>query len=129
MNLHKYIKENSINDNYKTLFITKAGVSVLEGIDDRHSLPLHSNIPNAVYGVLAQDETYLTEIRIYDENGDIIIELANHPKPITNTDIDYVCMLHYHTYKERIRQPGKRIKQHPEIENKYYDYIQELIEL
>lgn len=129
MNSSKEIQENIIEDKYKKLFVTKAGVSVLEGIDEKLSLPLHSNIPNAIYGILAQDETYLTEIRFYDEQGNIIIELANHPKSITVTDISHMCILHYHTYQGRKRQPGKRIKEHPEIETKYYNYIQELIEL
>ena len=75
------------------------GVKVLKGIQGHHKLPEESWKSRA-YIRLKNDKFY--EMRFYDNNHKLKLEIAYHPKP--NLTGHYKSVLHYHWYNK----DGKR---------------------
>lgn len=92
-------KGRTTTDEYVTKFITKEGIKVLEGVGrENHSLPKFAHTTTSIYGKLSTDGNYLKEIRFFDKNGKVIIELTNHPEPKLNNGGRRKNVLHYHIY-------------------------------
>lgn len=74
------------------------GVKVLEGNNGEHSLPECSHSSEA-YIKLKSDGTF-HEMRIYDENHVLKMEIAYHPEKSLTGD-NHTPIMHYHTYDDR----------------------------
>ena len=74
---------NPVNYTYKTVGYIE-GVKVLEGTNGKHSLP------NGTFH----------EMRIYDKDHTLVMEIAYHPEK-TLTGDGRTPVLHYHLYDER----------------------------
>lgn len=111
---------------YKTVSITNTGAKILEGYDKQHhSLPDYSHTPNSVYVKLKKDGKTLHELRIYDSNGNPVIEIAYHPEPAINNG-SYDDVVHFHFFKKNLdRVLGGRVRDYPDIKEKYAKYLKE----
>lgn len=74
------------------------GIKVLKGLNGKHGLPESSHSSNA-YIKLKPDGTF-HEMRIYDNNHTLFIEIAYHPEK-SLTGNNHTPVLHYHIYDER----------------------------
>ncbi len=74
------------------------GIKVLKGLNGKHGLPESSHSSNA-YIKLKPDGTF-HEMRIYDNNHTLCIEIAYHPEK-SLTGNNHTPVLHYHIYDER----------------------------
>lgn len=117
---------NNVEFTYKTVGMIE-GVKVLEGLNGKHGLPESSHSSNA-YIKLKPDGTF-HEMRIYDKNHILRIEIAYHPeKDLTG---DYVTpVLHYHIYDKRFSKdpkgPFARTKARPmtsKMKKRYWKYF------
>lgn len=72
-------------------------VKVLKGINGEHSLPESSHSSGA-YIKLKSDGTF-HEMRIYDENHILKMEIAYHPEKSLTGD-NHTPIMHYHTYDD-----------------------------
>lgn len=73
------------------------GVKVLEGTGNSHGLPESSHSSTA-YIKLKPDKTF-HEMRLYDKNHLLYMEIAYHPEPrLTGNNAP---VLHYHLYDSR----------------------------
>lgn len=111
---------------YKTVDYIE-GVKVLQGLNGKHGLPESSHSNNA-YIKLKPDGTF-HEMRIYDDNHALIMEIAYHPEK-SLTGNNHTPVLHYHTYDERfsrnatgpfMRSPAKPLSD--EMKRKYKKYF------
>ena len=110
---------------YKTNKVTSHGVKILEGYGNNHSLPDYAHTPNSIYAKLKKDKKTLHEMRFYDEKGYPIIEIAYHPEPPINNG-SKAPVVHFHMLDERLNRYYKdTIKNHPDIKEKYLDYLKE----
>lgn len=91
----------------------------------RHGLPDYSHTPNRNYIKLSHDNI-LRELRQYDENGHLIMEIAYHSEKSLNKDLSKP-VLHFHTYDQNLNRslPILLAKDNP-IYKKYYKYLKEL---
>ena len=87
----------NVDYTYKTVDYIE-GVKVLQGLNGKHGLPESSHSNNA-YIKLKPDGTF-HEMRIYDDNHALIMEIAYHPEK-SLTGNNHTPVLHYHTYDER----------------------------
>ncbi len=103
------------------------GIKVLQGTGGKHALPESSHSSEA-YIKLKPDGTF-HEMRIYDKNHVLTMEIAYHPeKPLTGDN--HTNILHYHTYDERFSKNANgeffRSQAHPltkEMFEKYKKYF------
>ena len=77
------------------------GVKVLEGIAGKHGLPESARSSNA-YIKLSPNDIF-REMRFYDENHMLIMEIAYHPEK-SLTGNNHTPVLHYHIYDKRFSQ-------------------------
>lgn len=113
-------------DEYETLSEIGEDIKILSGLGDNHSLPDFAHSPNSVYAKMKFDGKTLHEMRIYDKNGNIIIEIAYHPEPNINNGDRQSNIVHFHLYDGLKRLPAMRMDEHPEIKEKYAKYLKEL---
>ncbi len=74
------------------------GIKILKGTNGKHGLPESSHSSDA-YIKLKPDGTF-HEMRIYDKNHILCMEIAYHPEKSLTGD-NHTPVLHYHTYDER----------------------------
>jgi len=93
------------------------GIKVLEGILGHHKLPEESRTSNA-YIRLKDNKFY--EMRFYDSNHKLKLEIAYHPKPkLTGHNMP---VLHYHWYdKNGKRSSGDLMRK--TMRNRYKKYF------
>ena len=84
---------NTVEYTYQTSDFIE-GVKVLTGLNGKHSLPEEAHSSSA-YIKLKPDGTF-HEMRLYDKDHYLILELAYHPEPSIDSSRNHV--LHYHTY-------------------------------
>lgn len=112
---------NNVPYIYKTAG-TIEGVKVLEGISGKHSLPEEAHSANA-YIKLNPDGSF-HEMRIYNENKYLTLEIAYHPEPTLNNGNRKEKILHVHEYPEQDNfqlRPAHRItKQEYEKYKKFF---------
>lgn len=117
---------NPVPYSYQTVGFIE-GTKVLEGINGEHSLPASSHSSNA-YIKLKPDGTF-HEMRIYDNNHMLKLEIAYHPEQSLTGDRK-TPVLHYHTYDENFsknknfgfeRTKAKLLT--PEMKKKYGKYF------
>ena len=74
-----YTKNGHVTtDEYKsTGYVLDPNAKILVGNNGRHGLPDYSHTPNRIYIKLSHDNT-LRELRQYDENGHLVLEIAYH---------------------------------------------------
>ncbi len=113
-------------DEYKsTGYISDPNAIILIGNNGRHGLPDYSHTPNRIYIKLSHDNT-LRELRQYDENGHLVLEIAYHSEKSLDKDLTK-RILHYHTYDQDFnRSPAIRLTKDNPIYKKYYKYLKEL---
>lgn len=101
---------NSVAYNYKTVG-NISGVKVLQGISEKHGLPESSHNSRA-YIKLKPNGTF-HEMRFYNNNHILYMEIAYHPEPSLTGD-RHTPVLHYHLYDPRFSinktGPFKRTK-------------------
>lgn len=97
-----FAAEKSVERTYKTVGYIE-GVKVLEGLNGKHSLPESSHSSNA-YIKLKPNGTF-HEMRIYDENHVLKLEIAYHPESKL-TGNGNTPVLHYHAYSEGFSKSG-----------------------
>lgn len=73
---------------------TIEGIKVLKGINGEHSLPASSHSSQAYIKLDVNGK--FKEIRFYDKNHCLTLEIAYHPE--RNIDPSNRPVLHYHTY-------------------------------
>lgn len=100
---------------------------VLTGTTSKqHGLPDYAHSPNSKY-IKENPDGSFREMRVYDETGFPIIEIAYHPEQsLTGNRHEYV--LHYHTFKKNLeRVMGGRLSEteHADIYKKYKKYLEE----
>ncbi len=99
---------------------------ILVGQHHEHSLPDYSHTPNSKYIKENPDGTF-REMRIYDNTGQPILEIAYHPEESLTGD-RHTRILHYHVYDSELnRDPGGVLseKDHPDIYERYKKYLKE----
>lgn len=93
---------------------------------DKHGLPDYSHSPNRKY-IKENPDGSFREMRVYDEKGHPIIELAYHPEPhLTGNRHEYV--LHYHTFDSDLKRTlGGKVSEteNSDIYNQYKKYLKE----
>lgn len=87
---------NSVPYSYQTV-ATIEDVKVLVGLGSKHGLPEEAHSSSA-YIKLKPDGTF-HEMRIYDENHYLVMEIAYHPEPGLNGGNRQDNVLHIHEYK------------------------------
>ena len=103
---------NNVTFTYKTVSFIE-GVKVLKGLNGKHSLPEEAHSSRA-YIKLKPDGSF-HEMRIYDKNHYLVLEIAYHKEP--KIDKTGKPVLHYHTYdrnfgrSDAIKMP-KAMKKH-----------------
>ncbi len=111
---------------YGTKSVLPSGTKVLSGTSKQyHSLPDYSHSPNAVYAKMKHDGVTLHELRIYDKNGNPIIEIAYHPEPTINNGDRQTNIVHFHTFNRLTRNDAQRMDKNPEVKEKYAEYLKE----
>ena len=111
---------------YDTSHVTNYGVKILNGTSNQyHSLPDYSHSPNAVYAKMKSDGKTLHELRIYDKNGNPIIEIAYHPEPKINNGDRQTNIVHFHMFDGLKRSDAQRMDTHMNIKEKYAIYLKE----
>ncbi len=114
-----YAADNYVPFTYETVDIIE-GVKVLEGLDGKHSLPEEAHSSRA-YIKLKRDGSF-HQIRIYDSNKYLRLEIAYHPEP--NLDLSRKNILHYHIYDEFFnRSPAIAIKKKSRLYQRYQKYF------
>lgn len=78
---------------------TIEGVKVLQGMEGKHGLPEEAHSSSA-YIQLKPDGTF-HEIRFYDEDHYLVMEIAYHPEPKLNNGNRTENVLHVHEYPQR----------------------------
>lgn len=73
------------------------GIKVLHGIGGKHGLPEEAHSSEA-YIKLKPDGTF-HEMRIYDSDHYLILEIAYHPEPAINNGNRVENVLHVHEYR------------------------------
>lgn len=116
---------NIPNKDYYTDQVTENGVKILKGLGNNHSLPEIAHSPNSIYAKLKDDGITLHEMRFFDENGYPIIEIAYHPEPAINNGDRETDILHFHYFNGLARKEAIRMDLHPEIKEKYKEYLKE----
>lgn len=106
------------------------GVKVLEGIAGKHGLPEEAHSSTA-YIKLKPDGTF-HEMRIYDEQHYLSMEIAYHPEPNLNGGNHSENVLHVHVYPQQDNfklRPAHRItKQEYETFKKFFKGIPDIEE-
>ena len=104
---------NPVPYTYQTIDYIE-GVKVLEGINGKHSLPKSSHSSEA-YIKLKPDGTF-HEMRIYDKNHILKMEIAYHPEKSLTGD-NHTPILHYHTYDDRFSKnsTGSFTRSNPQL--------------
>ena len=101
---------------------------ILVGNDNRHSLPDYSHSPNAIYIKQYADGSF-REMRIFDEKGFPILEIAYHIEPgLTGNRHEYVLHAHWIEHNKNLdRHMICRISptENSDIYNKYKKYLKE----
>ncbi len=112
-------------DEYETIEVSQTGVKILKGKYFKHSLPDYAHTGDSIYAKMKKDNKTILEMRFYDKDGKPIIEIAYHPEPkINNGNWDDV--VHYHLFNDKLdRYYVARVKDHPEIKEKYAIYLKE----
>ncbi|MBQ9691333.1 MAG: hypothetical protein IJV62_04490 [Eggerthellaceae bacterium] len=96
---------NIVSYTYKTIEKIE-GIKVLSGLNGKHSLPEEAHKSRA-YIKLKLDGTF-HEMRIYDADHYLRVEIAYHPEPTIGPKGKPV--LHYHTYdKNFVRSKAKKM--------------------
>ena len=94
----------------------------------QHGLPDYAHSPNSKY-IKENSDGSFREMRVYDENGFPILEIAYHPEQtLTGNRHEYV--LHYHTFKnkdnlERVMGGILSETEHADLYNDYKEYLEE----
>lgn len=88
---------NNADYTYQTVGYIE-GIKVLQGLNGKHGLPESSHSSNA-YIKLKPDGTF-HEMRIYDKNHILSMEIAYHPEKSLTGD-NQTPVLHYHIYDKR----------------------------
>jgi hypothetical protein len=91
---------NSVPYGYQTIGKIE-GVKVLSGIGGKHGLPESAHSSEA-YIKLNSDGTF-REMRLYDKNHVLYMEIAYHPEP-SLTGNRHTPVMHYHLYDSRFSQ-------------------------
>ena len=106
---------------YKTVGMID-GVKVLQGISGKHGLPEEAHTSFA-YIKLKPDGTF-HEMRFYDTNHSLTMEIAYHPEPNLNNGNRTESILHVHEYPQqdnfRIRPAHRITKQEYEKYKKFF---------
>lgn len=111
---------------YKTTGTSNSGAKKLVGTSrQNHSLPDYAHSPNAVYVKYKKDGKTVHEIRIYDENGKPIIEIAYHPEPKLNNGDRETNIVHFHTFDGLTRKDAIRIESQPNVKERYKNILKE----
>ncbi|MBR6880287.1 MAG: hypothetical protein IKN14_04315 [Clostridiales bacterium] len=117
---------HATTDEYtSTGYVLDPNAKILVGNNGRHGLPDYSHTPNRIYIKLSHDNT-LRELRQYDENGHLVLEIAYHSEKSLDKDLSK-RVLHYHTYDQDLnRSPAILLTKDDPIYKKYYKYLKEL---
>ena len=111
---------NSVPYSYETVGYIE-GVKVLKGLNGKHGLPEEAHSSNA-YIKLKPDGTF-HEMRIYDKDHYLVLEIAYHPEPKLNAGNKSENVLHIHEYKrDNFKDRTPRLMTQKEIE-KYKKYL------
>ena len=92
----------------------------------QHGLPDYAHSPNSKY-IKENSDGSFKEMRIYDETGSPIIEIAYHPEQ-SLTGNRHEKVLHYHTFMQNLeRVLGGKLSEteHADIYKKYKKYLKE----
>ncbi len=121
----KAINGHVTMNEYETVEITQTGVKILKGKGNKHSLPDYVHTIGAVYAKMKRDGKSLLEMRFYDNSGNPSIEIAYHPEPVINNG-KRENVVHYHLFDKNLnRYYVARVQDHPEIKEKYAEYLKE----
>lgn len=105
---------------YQTVGIIE-GVKVLRGLNGKHSLPEEAHSGRA-YIKLKPDGTF-HEMRIYDKDHYLVMEIAYHPEPKLNNGNRTENILHVHEYqKDNFKHRHARLLTEEEMK-KYKKYF------
>ena len=94
-----YAIGNNVPYTYETVAKIE-GVKVLEGIGSKHSLPEEAHLSQA-YIKLYPDGKF-KEMRCYDKDHYLILEIAYHPEPKISSNRQPV--FHYHLYNRKFER-------------------------
>lgn len=104
------------------------GVKVLEGLNGKHSLPEEAHSSRA-YIKLKPDGTF-HEMRIYDADHYLVMEIAYHPEPTLNNGNRQENILHVHDYPQRdnfnLRPPRRITKEEYNLYKRYFKGVPEI---
>lgn len=93
--------------------------SELVGNQGNHSLPDYSHTKNGrIY--VKKDKRGFREMRVYDDDGKVILEIAFHPE--RNLDSSGSNVLHYHLYGKNFERSVAKAMDN-EIYNLYKKYL------
>jgi len=95
---------------------TIEGVKVLSGLNGKHSLPEESHL--SVAYIKLKPSGIFHEMRIYDKNHYLTLEIAYHPEPRLGKG----NVLHYHIY-DRNFQRSEAFNMTTELKEKYKKYF------
>lgn len=105
---------------YQTVGIIE-GVKVLQGLNGKHGLPEEAHSGMA-YIKLKPDGTF-HEMRIYDKDHYLVMEIAYHPEPKLNNGNRTENILHVHEYqKDNFKHRHARLLTEEEMK-KYKKYF------
>ena len=111
---------NPVPYSYETVGYIE-GVKVLKGLNGKHGLPEEAHSSDA-YIKLKPDGTF-HEMRIYDKDHYLVLEIAYHPEPKLNGGNKSDNVLHIHEYKrDNFKDRTPRLMTQKEIE-KYKKYL------
>jgi len=78
------------------------------------------------FNLNGKEKKELHELRFYDKDGYPLIEIAYHPESAINNGDREHNIVHYHTFNGINRNdPPFRMDKHPEVKEKYKEYLQE----
>ena len=92
----------------------------------QHSLPDYAHSPNSKY-IMENPDGSFREMRVYDDSGFPIIEIAYHPEQKLTRN-RHTKVLHYHTFGPDLkRTPAEEISEskHADIYETYKKYLKE----
>lgn len=98
-----YASGNNVPYTYITTSTIK-GVKVLSGLNGKHGLPEEAHSSHA-YIKLKPDGTF-HEMRFYDKDHYLTIEIAYHPEP--KLDPSRKPVLHYHVYDRNFNRSNAK---------------------
>ncbi len=119
-----YAIGNNVDYTYETVGYIE-DVKVLKGLNGKHGLPEEAHSSSA-YIKLKPDGTF-HEMRIYDNEHYLVMEIAYHPEPQLNNGNRKENILHVHDYqRDNFKDRKPRLPKPEEIE-KYRKYLKGVI--